>query len=125
MLNGDDAAALFDAYRPRVYAYAVSRCGRRLTEDVISETFVVVWRRRDVTPAKPPLPWLLGVAHNVIRELRQAALDERSPVHQVTDTGSRPGPRPAGGPRRRSPCSPNAACPPSRRPGVPASRQEE
>ncbi|GAA4203804.1 sigma-70 family RNA polymerase sigma factor [Streptosporangium oxazolinicum] len=81
MLNGEEFAALFDAYRPRVYAYAVSRCGRRLAEEVVSETFVVVWRRRDVIPAKAPLPWLLGVAHNVIRdlyrdELRRAALDE-------------------------------------------------
>ncbi|NUW42933.1 RNA polymerase sigma factor [Nonomuraea rhodomycinica] len=81
MLNDEEFAALVDAYRHRVYAYAVSRCGRRLAEEVVSETFVVVWRRRDDIPAKAPLPWLLGVAHNVTRELyrderRQAALDE-------------------------------------------------
>ena len=81
MLNQDEFAALFDACHPRVYAYAVSRCGRRLAEEVVSETFVVAWRRRDDIPARNELPWLLGVARNVIRdvhreELRRAALDE-------------------------------------------------
>ncbi|MBT2229580.1 RNA polymerase sigma factor [Nonomuraea sp. NEAU-A123] len=81
MLNQEGFAALFDACHPRVYAYAVSRCGRRLSEEVVSETFVVAWRRRDDIPAKAALPWLLGVARNVIRdvhreELRRVALDD-------------------------------------------------
>ncbi|GGQ24466.1 RNA polymerase sigma factor [Streptosporangium pseudovulgare] len=81
MLKQEEFAALFDACHPRVYAYAVSRCGRRLAEEVVSETFVVAWRRHDDIPAKNALPWLLGVARNVIRdvhreELRRAALDD-------------------------------------------------
>ncbi|MFG6195079.1 RNA polymerase sigma factor [Nonomuraea sp. JJY05] len=81
MLNDEQFGAMFDVSRPRVYAYAVSRCGLQLAEDVVSETFMVAWRRRDELPAKDVLPWLLGVAHNVTRELyrselRRAALDE-------------------------------------------------
>ncbi|GLW12771.1 siderophore-interacting protein [Microtetraspora sp. NBRC 13810] len=90
MLNDEEFAATVDAYRPRVYAYAVSRCGRQLAEEVVSETFTVAWRRRGDIPAKARLPWLLGVAHNVIRdlhrgELRRAALNEalRSWADQV------------------------------------------
>ncbi|WP_308249998.1 RNA polymerase sigma factor [Sphaerisporangium fuscum] len=81
MLNDEEFAEMFDTYRPRVYAYAVSRCGRHLAEEVVSETFMVAWRRRGDLPARAALPWLLGVAHNVTRELyrgelRRAALDE-------------------------------------------------
>ncbi|SDK12304.1 RNA polymerase sigma factor [Nonomuraea jiangxiensis] len=81
MLNDEQFGAMFDTYRPRVYAYAVSRCGLQLAEEVVSETFMVAWRRRDEMPAKAGLPWLLGVARNVTRELyrgelRRAALDE-------------------------------------------------
>ncbi|WP_187414044.1 RNA polymerase sigma factor [Actinomadura chibensis] len=63
---------LFGRYFARVYAYAVTRVGGTLAEEVASETFVIAWRRRDVVP-DAPLAWLIGVARNVIREqCRQA-----------------------------------------------------
>lgn len=70
--------AIYDAHHAQVYAYAVSRVGRQLADDVASETFLVAWRRLGVVPAAA-LPWLLGVARNVVREryrteVRQAAL---------------------------------------------------
>ncbi|WP_242883446.1 RNA polymerase sigma factor [Actinomadura litoris] len=59
--------AMYDACRQRVWAYAVSRAGRQVADEVVSETFAVAWRRfRDVPD--PALPWLLGVARNVLRE---------------------------------------------------------
>lgn len=78
---GGRFTALYDAHRSAVYAYAVSRAGRQLADDVVSETFLVAWRRLADVPGAPPgpLPWLLRVAHNVIRDryradVRQAAL---------------------------------------------------
>lgn len=70
--------AIYHAHHRRVYAYAVSRAGRTLADDVVGDTFLVAWRRLDELPAAP-LPWLLGVARNVIREryrddIRQASL---------------------------------------------------
>ncbi|WP_262281677.1 RNA polymerase sigma factor [Micromonospora sp. MA102] len=70
--------ALYHAHHAQVYAYAVSRAGRKLADDVVADTFLVAWRRLDAIPAAP-LPWLLGVARNVIREryrddIRQAGL---------------------------------------------------
>ncbi|MFC4852979.1 RNA polymerase sigma factor [Actinophytocola glycyrrhizae] len=59
--------AIYDAHHAQVYAYAVSRAGRQLADDVVSEVFVVAWRRLDAAPAAA-LPWLLGVARNVVRE---------------------------------------------------------
>ena len=66
-----DAAArfteLYETHHAQVYAYAVSRAGRPYADDVVSETFLVAWRRWSELPTAP-LPWLLGVARNVVRE---------------------------------------------------------
>jgi RNA polymerase sigma-70 factor (ECF subfamily) len=59
--------AIYDEHRSQVYAYAVSRAGRQLADDIVGDTFLVAWRRLDAVPAAA-LPWLLGVARNVIRE---------------------------------------------------------
>ncbi|QFZ77828.1 sigma-70 family RNA polymerase sigma factor [Streptomyces fagopyri] len=55
---------------PRVLAYATSLVGRELGEDITSETFTVAWRRMRDIP-HPALPWLLGVARNLVREVRR------------------------------------------------------
>ncbi|MBB5868810.1 RNA polymerase sigma-70 factor (ECF subfamily) [Allocatelliglobosispora scoriae] len=70
--------AIYYEHHPQVYAYAVSRAGRSLADDVAGETFLIAWRKFDEVPATP-LPWLLGVARNVVRrrydaEVRQTAL---------------------------------------------------
>ena len=55
---------------PHVLAYATSLVGRQAGEDITSETFAIAWRRRaEVQPVS--LPWLLGVARNLVRELRR------------------------------------------------------
>ncbi len=63
--------AIYDANRQRVWAYAVSRAGRGIADEVVSETFAVGWRRLADIP-EPPLPWLLGVARNVLRDSYRA-----------------------------------------------------
>ncbi|MFI1734251.1 RNA polymerase sigma factor [Streptomyces acidicola] len=61
---------VYEECYPRVLAYATSLVGRQVGEDITSETFTVAWRRvRDI--AQPALPWLLGVARNLVRELRR------------------------------------------------------
>jgi RNA polymerase sigma-70 factor (ECF subfamily) len=68
---------IYDDLYSRVYAYAVSRTGRQLAEEVTSETFAVAWRRFADLP-DPPLPWLLGVARNVLRESYRAQVRQDS-----------------------------------------------
>ncbi|WP_117208860.1 RNA polymerase sigma factor [Allorhizocola rhizosphaerae] len=66
----DPSARFTDIYRRhhrQVHAYAVSRAGRQLADDIVSETFLVAWRRLAAVLADP-LPWLLGVARNVTHE---------------------------------------------------------
>ncbi|TMR90982.1 sigma-70 family RNA polymerase sigma factor [Nonomuraea basaltis] len=58
---------MYDECRQRVWAYAVSRAGRQVADEVVSETFAIAWRRLDDVP-EPALPWLLGVARNILRD---------------------------------------------------------
>ncbi|MBT2234653.1 RNA polymerase sigma factor [Nonomuraea sp. NEAU-A123] len=58
---------MYDGCRQRVWAYVVSRAGRQVADEVVSETFAIAWRRLDDVP-EPALPWLLGVARNVLRD---------------------------------------------------------
>ncbi len=41
-------------------------------DDLVEETLVVVWRRLDSVPADAELPWMLGVARNVLRNARRS-----------------------------------------------------
>ncbi|TGB15806.1 sigma-70 family RNA polymerase sigma factor [Streptomyces palmae] len=68
---------MYDTCRQRVWAYVVSRAGRQVADDVVSETFIVAWRRVDEVP-HPPLPWLLGVARNILRDTVRAELRRSS-----------------------------------------------
>jgi RNA polymerase sigma-70 factor (ECF subfamily) len=58
--------AIFRSYYPRVLAYVMRRTeGREVAEEIVSETFLVAWRRLEVVPLEP-LPWLLGTARKVL-----------------------------------------------------------
>jgi RNA polymerase sigma-70 factor, ECF subfamily len=70
--------AIFHATHPRVLAYALRRsANRESAEEVVSETYLIAWRRFDVVP-EHPLPWLLGTARRVHSNQRRHAA-RRSP----------------------------------------------
>jgi RNA polymerase sigma factor (sigma-70 family) len=60
-------AGVFGEFSSRVYGYARRHTDAAAAEDVAAETFLVGWRRRDVLPRDDPLPWLIAVARNVLR----------------------------------------------------------
>lgn len=64
--------ATFVEHYDAVYRYL----DRRITngaEDLTAEVFTVAWRKRHVVP-EPPLPWLYGVAANIVKtQLRSRA----------------------------------------------------
>ncbi|GAA0396830.1 RNA polymerase sigma factor [Microbispora corallina] len=68
---------MYDECRQRVWAYVVSRAGRQVADEVVSETFAIAWRRFDDVP-EPALPWLLGVARNVLRDNIRAEIKQES-----------------------------------------------
>lgn len=73
---------LYREHAGRVKAYALRRVGSEAAADeVVSDVFLVVWRRLDAVP-DDPLPWLLGVARNAVAnryrsERRATALHAR------------------------------------------------
>ncbi len=62
---------LFDRHFAAVRAYVVRRSDADVVDDVLSETFLVAWRRIDSVPGDA-LPWLLGVARRVLANQRRA-----------------------------------------------------
>lgn len=58
--------AIFRSCYPRVLAYVLRRAeGREAAEEIVSETFLIAWRRLEAVPLEP-LPWLLGTARKVL-----------------------------------------------------------
>ena len=58
---------LWAEHGDQVFAYAARRVGATEGEDVVAEVFVVAWRHRSRRP-RHELPWLYGVARNVISD---------------------------------------------------------
>jgi RNA polymerase sigma-70 factor (ECF subfamily) len=56
---------LFRSYHAAVHSFTRRRMASEAVEDVVSETFLVAWRRLGDVPDEP-LAWLLSVARNVI-----------------------------------------------------------
>jgi RNA polymerase sigma-70 factor (ECF subfamily) len=73
---------LYDEHHRRVFAYALANAGRDVAEDVASETFLIAWRRLDHVP-DTPLPWLLGVARNLLRQQRYGGDRRRALAERV------------------------------------------
>jgi len=84
--------ANFDRCFVALHRYAVNRgLSRADADDLVAATFEVAWRRRDAVPADDPLPWLYGVAANVLRNRRRsdrryARLLSRLPPARATVT---------------------------------------
>jgi RNA polymerase sigma-70 factor (ECF subfamily) len=75
--DSEEFENLFRRYYPAVVAYTRRRVAREAVDDAVAETFTVAWRRLDRVPSEP-LPWLLGVARNVIGTQQRAARRQES-----------------------------------------------
>ena len=68
-MREDDAERWFEqlyrAHVDAVFGYALARGAADAAKDVVEETFLVAWRRRDEVPDEPRA-WLLGVARRVL-----------------------------------------------------------
>lgn len=89
----DAFAALFERHATAIYNYCFRRVGDwSVAEDLLSVAFLEAWRRRDkeLSPGKV-LPWLYGIATNVVRNQRRserryaAALRRMPPARNEDD----------------------------------------
>lgn len=65
-------ATLYEQLYGAVHAYASRRAGADVADEVTAETFLIAWRRWEALPEEP-LPWLYGVARNVLLRQQEAA----------------------------------------------------
>lgn len=85
--------ALFIEHADQVLRYALRRVDHATANDVVSDTFLVACRRIDQVPDSP-LPWLLVVARNSIRNRlrgstrRQRAAAEFAAVERAAATAA-------------------------------------
>ena len=88
-VRGGDAGSfgeLYERYATRVYNYCFrATADWSVAEDCVSVVFLEAWRRRsDVGDSEESLlPWLLGVAHNVVRNRRRSCLRHRAALERV------------------------------------------
>ena len=64
--------AIFAAHYGDVHRYALRRAEPPLAEEIVSETFLVAWRRLERVPEEP-LPWLYATAGHVLANRRREA----------------------------------------------------
>jgi RNA polymerase sigma-70 factor (ECF subfamily) len=90
--DGDAFAAVYDAVRPRLYAYLLRCTGDvNTTADLLQQTFLHVHRARgQFTPGADVFPWVLGIARHLVIDLA------RTPNRQLvltseTTLAERPG----------------------------------
>ena len=67
-------SGLFDRHAVEIHRYAARRLGAELADDVMAETFAVAFQRRDRYDLghAEAIPWLYGIATNLIRAQRRA-----------------------------------------------------
>ena len=89
-------SAFYRAHYEAVLRYALRRTDRETAHDVVSETFLVAWRRRAAVPVDPgqQAPWLFGVARLSLANAERSAnraqrvtarLGQQRGDHQVPD----------------------------------------
>jgi RNA polymerase sigma-70 factor (ECF subfamily) len=72
-LGPDAVAELFARHAQQLYRYCARLVGGSLAEDIVAEVFVIVQRRRDrIEVGDAALPWLYGIATNLLRAHRRA-----------------------------------------------------
>jgi len=81
----------FYAQVPSVERYVRWICPANIeVEEVISETFVVAWRRQDDIPSSHAQAWLRGVSRNVVRNLARSARRRERVLTSLKQESTRP-----------------------------------
>lgn len=87
-------AALYDALSSDIYRFARRRIlSDDIAEDIVSETFLIIWRKRDDHPAAEVSvrAWAFGIAANLVRRhWRTAARGQRALNRLQASTDAEP-----------------------------------
>jgi len=86
---------LFERHADALFAFCVRRTGDRgAAEDLLSTIFLHAWRRRGQVriPTDGPLPWLYGIATNLVRRHRRGLDRRRAAMARVPLPADEPDP---------------------------------
>jgi RNA polymerase sigma factor (sigma-70 family) len=91
--DADAFGLLFERQARTVYNYCFRRVGNwAVAEDLLSIVFLEAWRRRDTRlPPGKELPWLLGIATNVVRNRRRSERRYAAALRRVPRPEPEPG----------------------------------
>ena len=70
--DGDWFTSLYHDNHRILLAYARRRVDTQTADEVVADTFLVAWRRREAIPEGRERPWLFGVARNTIRTAQRS-----------------------------------------------------
>jgi len=90
--DSDAFGLLFERHAKTIYNYCFRRIGDWTTaEDMVSVVFLEAWRRKekDLLPEKV-LPWLYGIATNVVRNRRRSERRFAAALRRVPEPQSEP-----------------------------------
>lgn len=84
-------AEIFDRYAKAIGDYARRRVGREAADDVLSETFLVAFKRRASFDGRwdTARPWLLGIATHVIKRHRATEAAQWRAFERAAGAGER------------------------------------
>lgn len=68
--------------------YAARRTDPEAAQDVVSDAFLVIWRRLDDVPAGAELPWCYAVARNCLANAKRSARRQHSLMVRLASIGS-------------------------------------
>lgn len=85
---------LFESHHEAIQRYCVRRLDPDRANDAVAEVFLVAWRRLDAVGEAAALPWLYGVARNVVRHFYRSQGRHRALVARAAaiDPPAAPGP---------------------------------
>ena len=72
-LEPERFAVLFDRHAPHIYRYLARRAGCQVADDLVAETFLAAFAKRDRYDLSHPdaRPWLYGIATNLVGQHRR------------------------------------------------------
>ncbi|GAA6525149.1 sigma-70 family RNA polymerase sigma factor [Intrasporangium sp. DVR] len=87
-MSETDAAARFTALARQVGVpvrrYVARRADPASVDDIVSDVFLVLWRRLDDVPTDDPLPWTYAVARGCVANAHRSAQRQRRLVDRLT-----------------------------------------
>ena len=83
--------SLYDRYFDDIARYCLRRLSRDDAHDAVADVFLVAWRRiEDMPSGDAALPWLYGVARNVVRNAKRSGRRSRRLTAELSSDATQP-----------------------------------